>query len=190
VFSAVVGDRGQLRPLEVWQAQEFADHMDRAREHIRPWVGPAFVTGTVDGARATLARYAERAARDGARLFGIWLDGQLVGGMMFVEFSAAAGVCELGCWLEPRAEGHGLVTAAAGLLLDWAFGVRGLHRAEWRCRSDNERSGAVAQRLGMSLEGVLREAWLNGSTYHDKQVWAVLAPQWQARLEGGLAAGG
>lgn len=42
------------------------DHMDRAREHIRPWLGATLVTTDVDGARATLARYAERQARDGA----------------------------------------------------------------------------------------------------------------------------
>jgi ribosomal-protein-serine acetyltransferase len=181
VFSVPLDSGAELRPLEVWHAQEFADHLDRAREHIRPWVGPSFVSDTVAGAEATIARYAQQAAADGARLFGIWAGGRLVGGVMFVQFSAAAGVCELGCWLEPAAEGRGLVTSASRVLLDWAVGVRGLHRAEWRCRSDNDRSAAVAQRLGMTLEGVLREAWLNGGVHHDKQVWAILAPQWQAQ---------
>jgi RimJ/RimL family protein N-acetyltransferase len=168
-----------LAPLEPWQAEEFAAHMDRAREHIRPWVGPSFVTDDVDGARATLQRYADATARDGNRIFGIWLNGvdglTLVGGVMFVEFSAAAGTCEIGCWLEPSAEGHGLITAACRMLLAYAFEERNLHRAEWRCRADNVRSSAVAERLGMTLEGVLREAWLSGGVFHDKQVWAVLA---------------
>ena len=183
MFVRPLGVAAELFPLEVWHAEEFAAHMDRAREHIRPWVGPAFVTDTVDGARATLARYAEKAATDGARLFGIRLDGQLVGGVMFVDFSAASGVCEVGCWLEPAGEGHGLITAGCSALIDWAFGTRGLHRAEWRCRVDNTRSAAVAERLGMTLEGVLRGAWLNGGVHHDKQVWALLAPEWHANRE-------
>jgi RimJ/RimL family protein N-acetyltransferase len=66
----------------------------------------------VAGARATLTRYAENTARDGARIYGIWDGGVLVGGVMFVEFNAAAGTCELGCWLEPAAEGRGLLTRA------------------------------------------------------------------------------
>ncbi|MES1170600.1 MAG: GNAT family protein [Leifsonia sp.] len=179
----LTGIRGTatLRPLEPWQAEEFAAHMDRAREHIRPWVGPSFVTDDVDGARATLQRYADGAARDGIRIFGIWLDGDsgptLVGGVMFVEFSAAAGTCEIGCWLEPAAEGRGLITAACRMLLTYAFEERGLHRAEWRCRADNARSSAVAERLGMTLEGVLREAWKVGDTFYDKQVWSVLAEE-------------
>ena len=175
---AQLSDTAELRPLEVWQAEEFAAHLDRAREHIRPWVGPSFVTADVAGAKATLTRYAEGAARDGARIYGIWDAGVLVGGVMFVEFSAAAGTCEIGCWLEPGAEGKGLITAACRALLQWAFEVRGIHRAEWRCRADNGRSSAVAERLGMTFEGVLREAWRIGDTYYDKQVWALLNKDW------------
>ncbi|MBH5338099.1 GNAT family N-acetyltransferase [Streptomyces pactum] len=180
MFSVPLGDDAELRPLEVWHAEEFAAHLDRAREHIRPWVGASFVTDDLDGARATLRRYAERRAEDSAGLHGIWLDGTLVGGVMFVEFHAALGVCELGCWLEPAAEGHGLVTRGCHTLLDWAFTVRGMHRAEWRCRSDNERSAAVARRLGMTREGVQRQSWPSGGVRHDKELWAVLAPEWRA----------
>jgi RimJ/RimL family protein N-acetyltransferase len=182
----LTGIRGTatLRPLEPHHAPEFAAHMERAREHIRPWVGPSFVTTDVDGARATLQRYADATARDGNRIFGIWLGGTdtptLVGGVMFVEFSAAAGTCEIGCWSEPEGEGHGLITSACRMLLTYAFEERGLHRAEWRCRADNVRSSAVAERLGMTLEGVLREAWLANGEFHDKQVWTILASEYGA----------
>ncbi|MEV1050975.1 GNAT family protein [Streptomyces sp. NPDC049887] len=180
MFSLPLRDGVRLGPLEIRHAEEFADHLDRAREHIRPWVGASFVTDDVDGARATLKRYAERQADDGARLYGIRRDGVLVGGVMFTEFHAARGSCEIGCWLEPSAEGHGLVTRACGALLDWAFVSRGLHRAEWHCRADNDRSSAVAKRLGMTLEGVRREAWPYEGVRYDKQLWAVLAPEWRA----------
>jgi ribosomal-protein-serine acetyltransferase len=173
----------ELGPLEPSDAAEFATHLDRARGHIRPWVGPSFVTTDVTGARATLQRYADGTARDGIRILGIrehTEDGgrRLVGGVMLVEFSPNAGVCELGCWLEPAAEGKGYITAACRALLRWVFEERGLHRAEWRCRADNERSSAVARRLGMSLDGVLREAWFAEGRWHDKQVWSLLAHEW------------
>jgi ribosomal-protein-serine acetyltransferase len=180
MFSLPLSPTAELRPLEVWNAAEFASHLDRAREHIRPWVGPSFVTEDVAGAHATLSRYAQHTARDDARIFGIWDDGLLVGGVMFVEFSAAAGTCEMGCWLEPGAEGRGLITAACRALLDWAFTVRGVNRAEWRCRADNVRSADVARRLGMTLEGVLREAWKVGDTFHDKQMWSLLRSDYPA----------
>lgn len=173
MFSRALTPTAELRPLELWHAQEFAEHMDRARDHIRPWVGPSFVTDTEDGARTTLQRYALAAAEDGARLFGIWLHGRLVGGVMFVTFSAPAGQCEIGCWLEPAAEGQGVITAATNLLIKYALEDRGLNRVEWRCRADNVRSAAVARRVGMTLDGTLRGAWLNGGVFHDKQVWGL-----------------
>ena len=183
MFSRSIVDGVELRPLEVWHATEFAEHLGRAREHIRPWVGPAFVTDTVDGARATLRRYAEAAAGDGARLYGLWEAETLVGGAMFVSFDAVWGVCELGCWLEPAVEGRGLVTRSVAALLDWAFVTRGLTRAEWRCRSDNERSVAVAYRLGMQSEGVLRSQWLFDGHRYDKEVFSVLRHEWSSPYE-------
>ncbi|MES2170893.1 MAG: GNAT family protein [Actinomycetota bacterium] len=175
MFAVPLSSSAELRPLEVWNDVEFAANLERAREHIRPWVGPSFVTEGVPAARATLARYADQTARDGSRIFGIWDDGVLVGGAMFVEFDAAAATCELGCWLEPAAEGRGLITAACAALVDWAFDERGIHRAEWHCRADNVRSAAVAERLGMTLEGVLRDSWKIGETFYDTQVWARLS---------------
>jgi hypothetical protein len=32
----------------------------------------------------------------------------------------------------------------------------------------------------MTLEGVLRQSWLVAGVHHDKQVWAILAPEWRA----------
>ena len=175
MFSQELSPTAQLRTLEPWQAEEFAEHLDRAGEHIRPWVSAAFVTHGVEDARATLERYADRAAHDSGRLYGIWDSGVLVGGVMFVHFDTTSGICEIGCWLEPGAQGRGLITAACKVLLDWAFTVRGMHRAEWYCRADNERSAAVAARLGMTFEGVMREATKVDGVYYGKQLWALLS---------------
>jgi RimJ/RimL family protein N-acetyltransferase len=175
MFSHTLSPTAELRTIEPWQAQEFAEHMDRAREHIRPWVSAAFVTVDVDGARATLTRFADRTASDGGRIFGIWENGVLIGGVMYTTFVATAAHCELGCWLEPGAEGRGLVTTACKVLLDWAFTVRGIRRIEWQCRDDNALSVAVAKRLGMTYEGTLRDEWKFGDDFYGTQVWSRLS---------------
>ena len=92
----------------------------RPRSSSPTWTarGPASTRGSrgpacsvdLPSARNTLQRYADLQARDAGRLYGIWLDGVLVGGTMFVSFDAASGNCEVGCWLEPAATGRGLVT--------------------------------------------------------------------------------
>ena len=107
MFTTDLGDGAELRPLEPWQAAEFLAHMDRARETVDPWIPWASVNHDLASASATLQRYADLQARDAGRLYGIWLDGTLVGGTMFVSFDAKSGQCEIGCWLEPAATGHG-----------------------------------------------------------------------------------
>lgn len=180
MFARKMGERAELRPLEPYMNVEFAAHMDRAREHIRPWVGQSFVTADIAGATGTLEKYAQGAAQDSRRLYGIWVDGTLVGGVMFTSFSTADGNCEVGCWLEPGFQGQGLVTQAISLLADWAFLERGMERVEWLCRADNERSSAVARRLGMTLEGTVRSNWVYDGQRYDMQIWSLLKSEWKA----------
>ncbi|MEU6203722.1 GNAT family protein [Micromonospora musae] len=177
----------ELRPLEPWRAEEFLAHLDRAREHIAPWVGPSFVATDLDSARAVLRRYADRWARDAGGIWGLWRRGTLVGGVMLVSFDVSLGVCEVGCWLEPSAQGHGLVFRAVRHVVDWAVRERGVHRVEWRTKPDNVRSIALARRLGLRHEGTLREVYPGRSGRIDIQVWSVLADEWRASfpVEGG-----
>ena len=167
-----------MRSIEPWQAEEFLAHIDRARATVDPWVPWATRSTDLESATRTLQRYADLTARDAGRLYGIWLDGVLVGGTMFVSFDAASGSCEVGCWLEPAATGRGLITKAVRVLIDWAITERGLYRVEWKCRPDNSASINVARRLGLQLEGTLRGDFPYLGVRHDTQVWAMIAPDW------------
>jgi RimJ/RimL family protein N-acetyltransferase len=170
-----LGDGAELRALEPWQAAEFADHVERARAHLAPWLPWATTVVDEASARAFLQRYAEERARDGGRVYGIWLGGELAGGTLFRVFDTRFGVCEVGVWLAPQAEGRGLVTRAARRMIEWAVRERGMARVEWRCVPTNERSIAVAKRLGMTRDGVLREAFPHQGVRHDVEVWSLLA---------------
>lgn len=179
MYAIPLADDAELRPLEPWQAEEFLAHMDRARGNTDPWIPWATRSTDLESAKATLQGFADRQAADNRRIHGIWLDGTLVGGVMFVAFDAQGGNCEIGVWLEPAGEGRGLVTAAVRHLVDYAFRVRGLHRVEWYCDADNVRSRAVAQRIGMSLDGRLREYTLHNGVRRDYEVWSLLVHEWK-----------
>jgi RimJ/RimL family protein N-acetyltransferase len=182
VFAISLGDDGaELRPLEPWQAEEFFAHIDRGREYIGRHVGLPDIVKDVPAARAFLQSYADKAAADTGRIYGIWLEGTLVGGVMFRTMDVAQGTCEAGCWLEPTAAGRGLVTRAVTVIIDWAVDVRGMHRVEWIVASANQASINVAKRLGMTHEGTQRELYLYRGERHDEQIWSVLAPEWRKR---------
>jgi len=183
VFAIPLTEDAELRPLEPWQAAEFFVHIERAREHLNPWIGFADASPDLPSARAMLQRYADKQAADSGRIFGIWRRNKLVGGCMFPHFDDQSGTCEIGVWTEPAGQGHGLITAAVGHLLDHALLERGLARAEWHCDPENERSWAVAKRLGMTAEGTFRSSQVRRGRRHDMQVWGILRDEWIAQRE-------
>lgn len=175
MYARPLGPGAQLAPLEPWRAAEFLANLDRCRTHIAPWVGRSFVATDLESAEAVLRRYWDAQALTGAGIHGIRLDGVLVGGVMFVSIDTATGVAEVGCWLEPVAEGRGLVTRAAGLLIDWAFREREVGRIIWHTLSANAPSIAVARRLGLTFQ----EA--DGSADEPMEIWSVTADTWLSR---------
>lgn len=73
--------------------------------------------------------------------------------------------------------GRGLVTRATRVTIDWAIRERGVHRVEWWVSPENAPSIAVARRLGMRKDGVLRESYLYRGERHDEEIWSVPAPE-------------
>ncbi|OEV06348.1 GNAT family N-acetyltransferase [Streptomyces nanshensis] len=186
MFAVPLGEDGaELRPLEPWQAEEFLEHMDRGREFIGRHIGLADVVTDPASSRAYLQSYADKAAADTGRIYGIWTPeesgrgGTLVGGVLFRTMDVPHGTAEAGCWLEPSAVGRGLVTRASRVIIDWAVDERGIHRVEWLVSAANAPSIAVARRLGMTKEGVLRESYTSRGERHDMEIWSVLAPEWR-----------
>ncbi|GAA1596082.1 GNAT family protein [Kribbella sancticallisti] len=181
LFASRLTENAELRALEPWQAAEFLAHIDKARANIEQYIPWAELVTDLDGAQTFLQRYADRQAAGEGRIYGIWLDGELAGGLLFRTFEPAWGSCEIGVWISAEGQGHGLITRSTRQLIDYAIGVRGMNRVEWRCVPSNERSIAVAKRLGMTYEGTLREAFPYRGERHDLQVWAMLHNEWESR---------
>jgi ribosomal-protein-alanine N-acetyltransferase len=75
--------------------------------------------------------------------------------------------------------GRGYATEAAMFLMDWGFRELNIHRIVAFCHTDNAASVRVMQKLGMHLDGRLRETrWLNGEWW-DEYVYAVLEKEWK-----------
>ena len=131
-----------------------------------------------ESARSFLTSFADGRAADNRRLFGVWTDGELVGGVLFPSINARSGIAELGVFLAAPARGQGIVTRAVEAMIVWAFEERGLRRLEWRCAPGNEPSRAIPKRLGFTHEGTLREVFKVRDRYDDLEVWALLREEW------------
>lgn len=180
MLRAVLTDDAELRRLEARSAPQFLANLDRCRAHLAPWVPPAFLATDLDSARRILRRYDEKWTRESGGLWGIWWRGELVGGVMLASLDPVTGVGEVGCWLEATAEGQGLVTRAARIVVDFAVRERGVRRVEWWTKPANARSIRVAQRLGLSRLGPVGQVYPERTDRSEVEIWSVTAGQWLA----------
>lgn len=70
-------------------------------------------------------------------------------------------------------------TEAMYLMMEKAFGL-GYRRYEWNCNALNVRSRAAAQRLGLSFEGVFRQAAIVRGRNRDTAWFAAIDTEWPA----------
>lgn len=92
-----------------------------------------------------------------------------------------AGVHEgdIGFELDPEHWGQGYASEAARAMVGFGFSQLGLHRIWARCLADNDRSARVLERLGMRLEGRLRQNEFFKGQWWDTLLYGLLAHEWQ-----------
>jgi ribosomal-protein-alanine N-acetyltransferase len=75
--------------------------------------------------------------------------------------------------------GHGYATEAAKALVDHLFNELGVHRVYASCDPENHASVRVLEKVGMSLEGRLRENMIIRGEYRDSLIFGILANEWK-----------
>jgi ribosomal-protein-serine acetyltransferase len=169
-----------LRPLTVSDAAALFRLIDADRARLGRWLPWVEETRSERDSVRFIADATDERRRRRSLVLGILVGGSLHGtvGLHYVEwFDRSA---EVGYWITSGAEGRGYVTRAVRLLLAFAFGPAGLHRVVLRCAVGNDRSRAVAERLGFVREGVLREAHRVGGRFLDQHLYAVLRQEFGA----------
>jgi RimJ/RimL family protein N-acetyltransferase len=113
--------------------------------------------------------------------------GQAAGVASFLRTDIANGVIEVGhINLSPRLQRSPAATEAMALMMGWAFDA-GYRRYEWKCNALNAVSRRAAERLGLSFEGVFRQAAVVKGRNRDTAWFALIDKDWP-RVRAALAA--
>ena len=107
---------------------------------------------------------------------------QLIGNCGVRMASADAHQADIGFELSSQHWGHGYGTEAARAMVHFGFMERHLHRIWSRCIADNVGSVRVLEKLGMQLEGRLRENEYFKGRWWDTLLFAILDFEWQVRM--------
>jgi len=107
-------------------------------------------------------------------------DHQPVGVASYLRIAPEQGSIEVGHLLySPRLQRTAAATEAMYLLMRHAFEL-GYRRYEWKCDALNAPSRAAAQRLGLSFEGVFRQATVYKGRTRDTAWYAAIDAEWPA----------
>jgi RimJ/RimL family protein N-acetyltransferase len=85
--------------------------------------------------------------------------GRMIGGTGLMR-RAGIGALEIAYWIRRDAAGQGLATEMASAMVKTAFEFDKVKRMDLMCDPDNERSAAMARRLGFTFEARLRDRQL------------------------------
>ena len=109
--------------------------------------------------------------------------GQYLGVQSYLRIDPNAGSIELGhMCLSPAAQRTPVSTGAFFLMMQWAF-ENGYRRFEWKCDALNMPSRRAAQRLGLSYEGIFRQATVVKGRNRDTAWFAAIDVEWPALKE-------
>lgn len=88
---------------------------------------------------------------------------------------------EVGYIINPDYWGRGIATDVATLLINFGFSNLTLHRVFATCDPRNIGSSRVLERVGMTLEGRIREDLLLKDGWRDSLLYSVLEHEWEER---------
>ena len=104
--------------------------------------------------------------------------GQAVGLASYLRVTPSSGSIEVGhLHFSPLLQRSPAATEALFLLMQRAFEL-GYRRYEWKCDALNSASRSAAQRLGMSFEGIFRQATVYKGRNRDTAWYAVIDADW------------
>lgn len=112
-----------------------------------------------------------------------------VGSTRFYDLQLQFKTTQLGyTWYSESTWGTGLNEHCKFLLLNFAFETIGLERVEFRADNRNKRSIAAMQKIGCTVEGILRNHLpTSDGTRRDSIVLSILKEEWPLVKEGFLA---
>jgi RimJ/RimL family protein N-acetyltransferase len=109
--------------------------------------------------------------------------GRFGGVATYLRIKPEAGSIEVGnLAFAPHLQRSRVATDAMFVMMAWAFRA-GYRRYEWKCNALNAASRRAAERLGLSYEGVFRQARIDKGRNRDTAWFAAIDSEWPALEE-------
>lgn len=99
---------------------------------------------------------------------------KFIGTCGFVEWSMTHSRAEIGYALSRRYWGEGYMSEAVNAVIEFGFREMSLNRIMGRCEVHNIASARVMEKVGMQMEGILRQHLFVKDRYWDLKIYSIL----------------
>ncbi|MEJ2043279.1 MAG: GNAT family protein [Reinekea sp.] len=158
MFKMKVDDEISLCLTSPKYAERMHYLVDVDRDYLSQWLDwPQYTRRPADHAMIAtshLKQYAEGKSMPCC----IEYQGEIVGAAGFNTIEEALQRTQVGYWLASAYQGKGIMTRVCRKLIDVAFHELNLHKVQLAAGEGNMPSRAVAERLGMKVEGIITNA--------------------------------
>ena len=180
MFYRIIDDHLSLKLMTVRDTDEAYALIEADRAHLAeylPWVDTIH---SAEDERRSLATFPYDP--DKSISCFLTLDGRIIGAVAPAIIDRGAEWAEIGYWIGSQWEGKGYVTAAVREVEKLCFTELGMERVQITNDVDNLRSRAIPEKLGYTLEGILRRHMVSGhGRIADRSMYSLLKPEWLAR---------
>lgn len=110
-----------------------------------------------------------------------------IGNISIWTVSKLGKIGEIGYWVRSDRTSGGFCTEAVDRVLEEGYSSLGFHKTILRIAVGNDASDRVAEKLGFTREGVLREELLIRGNWVDHSLWSLLDREYRALRRSGAA---
>lgn len=178
----LVTERFVLRKLSRQDIQPIADAVAVSLPELQRWLPWAHSSYGREDA-VIFVRDSQQSWKE-ARAFDFAIkDPQIpdvhIGNASIWQVSKLGRVGEVGYWVRSDWTSRGVATEATARLLEVGFGELGFHKINLRIAVGNIASDRIAEKLGFTEEGVLREELKLQGRWVDHTLYSLLESEWE-----------
>lgn len=178
-FPVIETERLALKPLTIDDSDCLLDIFSDP-EVMRYWNTAPWTT--VQDAIDFINESNDSMRRQESIILGVYLKstGELAGKCMLFSYDKESKRAEIGFGLGRSCWRKGYIIEAGEALIKYGFDSLGLRRIEAEIDPDNRSSGRTLEKLGFSLEGLLRQRWEVNGVVSDSAMYGRLVSDFSA----------
>lgn len=179
MFKIQIDENLELRPIHPTYAKEFLNLIRANKKHLKLWF-PKTVKASknIELLKKWIRNSMDKITNEEAYLTLIFYRDKIAGCAGFSNLNTGSNKGELSYWIAKQYQGKAIASKSIKALIKFGFKSLNLNRIQIKAAETNLKSRAIPEKLGFTLEGVLREYRLFNKRYFDSYIYSILEKEW------------